>query len=451
MRIVWSIAAILGAVVAARWLLGPYALFGVAVNAPLNPEGVFGVLVSALFLARSGGNTPIPSRDRKGAVLAAIVALAALFPALAVGLLSDDFILVQQARSFTGSTLVPLFTQAGGDGFFRPLGYLSFDLNAATGGWHLASLLLHAANAALVALLATRLGATRLIAFLAGALFALHGTHLEAAVWIAGRFDLLAAFFTLAALLLFGRNTIAALACTLAALWSKEAAYVLPALVTLLAWHERASLRSTLPYWVLTSAAFLYRWTLLGGIGGYTAESGGSAFFSLKLTTTAKAVFVRIWTSLYFPLNWSQDPSLLTALTACAYIAALLWMAWRSRPAPAFRLALAGLALSILPPLHLLGGAADVSGGRLLYLPSVWFCLLLAFAAAGVERRAVVAAVLLAFHFGALRHDLLFWQRASDQVQAICAQPTIENPPRAIDGVPALANGFSECTDAANR
>ena len=48
----------------------------------------------------------------------------------------------------------------------------------------------------------------------------------------------------------------------------------------------------------------------------------------------------------------------------------------------AWRGVLAALAVSILPPLHLLGGAADLSGGRLLYLPSIWFCLLLAFAVA---------------------------------------------------------------------
>lgn len=430
-------------------MLGPFALLGIAVNAPLNPEGVFGALVTGMLLVRRG-DTSVPSSDRKGAVYAVLIALVALYPAGRVGLLSDDFILVSQAQSFTLSTLVPLFTSAGGDGFFRPLGYLSFDLNALTGGWHWVSLGIHAANAGLVALLAARLGGSGLVAFLAGTLFALHGTHLEAAVWIAGRFDLLAVLFALGALLLFGRNTAGALACTLAALWSKEAAFVLPGLVSLLAWHEGKAQRTTLPYWTLTGAAFLYRWVLLGGIGGYTAESGGAAFFSLKLASTAKAVFVRVWTSLYFPLNWSKEPSLLTGLVAVAYIAALLWVAWRCRPAAALRVAFAGLILCILPPLHLLGGAADLSGGRLLYLPSVWFCLMLAFAVAGMERRVVIAAVLLAFHFAALRHDLPFWQRASDQVQAICESGAV-NPPRAIDGVPALANGFSECASAANR
>ena len=464
MRIgVWAIAALLGGIIAARWLTGPFTFLGIPVNVPLNPEGIFALLITALLATTLRTKPRASVIGRAPQLLAAALALTALYPALQTYFLSDDFILVKQAHDFTTSTLIPLFTTPGGDGFFRPLGYLSFDLNAFFAGsdprwWHLSALLLHALNAALVAKLATRLGASNFIAFLAGALFALHGTHLEAVVWIAGRFDLLAVLFMLATLLLFGRNTPAARLCALTALWSKEAAYVLPALLTLLAWHERKSLRATLPFWAITAAAFLYRWILLGGIGGYQESSGESAFYSLKFATTAKAVFVRLWTSLYFPLNWSHDPSLLTGLIACAYIGALLWLALRARPSPTMRLALAALVVSILPPLHLLGGAADLSGGRLLYLPSVWFCLLVAFAVSGLNRRNAtsVTALLLTFHFAALRHDLPFWQRASEQVRAICQEavqtgvrPT--DPPRAIEGVPALANGIDECIEAAPR
>jgi hypothetical protein len=457
----WGVAAALAAIIAARWIVGPFALAGVAVNVPLNPEGVFGAIVTVLLVWGAAGSDPALARGamRGWIWTIGVVALVALWPALDVGLLSDDFILVKGAREFTSSTLGPLFTTAGGDGFFRPLGYLSFDFNAMVAGsdprwWHLSASLLQSINAVLVGLLGIRLGASAVGAFLAGALFALHGTHLEAAVWIAGRFDLLAAMFVLAALLLFGRRTPLALAATLAALWSKEAAFVLPALVTLLAWHEKKPLKGTVPFWGLTAVAFLYRTILLGGIGGYTAESGESAFFSLKVATTAKAVFVRVWTSLYFPINWSQEPSMLVALFACAYLAALLWLGWRAQTAPGTRVALAGLTLSILPPLHLLGGAADLSGGRLLYLPSIWFCLMLGFAVGNLERRTatIVAAVLLAFHFGALRHDLPFWQRVGERVRAICEQGgPASDLPRAIEGVPALANGFAECVEFSRR
>lgn len=409
------------------------------------------MLVTALLAkhsARAGGPGTGGLLAAAGAALMAVIALA---PVTGLGFLSDDFILVRQAGDFDAR----VFWTPGGDGFFRPLGYASLTATRWLAGgseaedpraWHLAALALHALNAGLVALLGTRLGAPRWSALLAGALFAVHGTHLEAVAWIAGRFDVLAATFALGAMLLFGRHTGAALLCTLGALWSKEAAFVLPGWLALLAWRERRPLRSVAPFAALTAAAFLYRAALVGGIGGYREASGEAAFFTLKLGSTLKVLFARLWTSFYFPLNWSQEPGLVTALLCAAMILVLLWLAWVARPAPGFRVALAGLLLAALPPLHLLGGAADLSGGRLLYLPSVFFCLLLASACAGVPRGWWAGAVLLAFHFAAVRHDLYFWHQASEQVQEICAAAEVPvELPRWIDGVPALANGYEEC------
>jgi hypothetical protein len=162
-------------------------------------------------------------------------------------------------------------------------------------------------------------------------------------------------------------------------------------------------------------------------------------------------LFVRLWTSLYFPLNWSREPALVLAFAALAMLAALLWMALKSRPGPAARFALAALLVSILPPLHLLGGAADLSGGRLVYLPSIWFCLLLAAAASSRP----CAAVLLLFHGLALQHNLMSWEQASQQVQRICtaaAEGIVPaNLPADIEGVPAFRNGFRECVELARQ
>jgi hypothetical protein len=180
---------------------------------------------------------------------------------------------------------------------------------------------------------------------------------------------------------------------------------------------------------------------LLGGIGGYRDAAGAPSVLGLKVTTTAKVIFARLWTSLFFPMNWSGDPALFAGALATLYIAALLWMVRKREPHAAVRWSLAALALAILPPLHLLGGAADLSGGRLLYLPSVFFCLLLA---ATIPPRAIVMGVVLTFFAATLLHDLSFWRTTSNRVKSICeaAQP---NPPGMIDGVPALANGFAEC------
>jgi hypothetical protein len=447
----WILAAA-GALLAVRWWTGPVVLAGIPVNAPLNLEGVFGLLVTLLLARRSAAGTAPGAAGPCGAaaaLAAAGVAVVALAPAAGLGFLSDDFILVPQAGAFSAK----VFWTPGGDGFFRPLGYASLAATRALAGgdpraWHWVALALHALNSALVALLAQRLGAERWVAAVAGILFALHGTHLEAVAWIAGRFDLLAATGALGAMLWFGRRTPAALLCSFAALWSKEAAFVLPGWLALIAWRERRRWSSLTPYVVLTAAAFLYRAALLGGIGGYRDADGQAAFFRLKPASTAKVLLARLWAPLYFPWNWSAEPGAFAALLCAAMILALLWLAGTSRPGPGFRVALAGLLLGVLPPLHLLGGAADLSGGRLLYLPSIFFCILLGFAAGGVEaRRGVASAVVLAaFHFVAVRHNLSFWEEASRQVAAICAAP--EPPPelpRSIHGVPALANGYPEC------
>lgn len=459
--LLWCTAFIFGAITTVRFSAGPYTMLGIAVNTPLNPEGIFGLVITALLATRAGSEIQQGSIKPWPVFAAMGVALITLQSALNVHFLSDDFIIVQQARAWTSANVVPLFTTAGGDGFFRPLGYLSFVLDYKIGGtnpgwWHFVSLMLHLANSGMVAMLAARWGLSNLASAVASALFAMHGTHLETAVWVAGRFDLLAVFFTLAALLLFGRNTFAAVLCTVAALCSKEAAYVIPGLVALMAWHEKREWRSILPYCMVALAAFLYRWILLGGIGGYRQQGGEELFYSLKLSTTAKAVLVRVWTSLYFPINWSFDPDRWVGVLALCYIAALLWLSVRARPSPVLRLALASLALAILPPLHLLGGSADLSGGRLLYLPSVFFCVLLGASLENTNRTAAVAAAtaLVAFHAAALRHDLPFWHAAGDQVQAICIKAAvssvpIQNPPGSIYGVPALANGSAECIEIA--
>ncbi len=454
MLAVWFATVYLGVIIAARWLLGPFELFGIPVHAPLNVEGAFGALIVFLLASRKpASEPPTPKQQKRWPAWASFaVALVALFPALSVYFLSDDFIIVPGANAASGAGLAHAWTHAGGDGFFRPLGYLSFALDALWAGfdplrWHLSSIMLHSVNAALVALLALRWRLPALAAFTAGAIFALHGTHLEAAVWIAGRFDLLAAFFTLLALLLYGRYTIAALLAAAAALCSKEAAFVLPLLLLLLARYEKRPLSTTAPFFGLAAAIFAYRWLLLGGIGGYRDAAGAPSVLGLKFTTTAKVLVARLWTSLFFPMNWSADPSLLTGLLAALYIAALLWTSRKHEPHPALRWSLAALAIAILPPLHLLGGAADLSGGRLLYLPSVFFCLLLA---AAIPPRPIVAGVVLAFFAATLLHDLAFWQTTSDRVKSICetAEP---NPPGMIDGVPALANGFVECVAISKR
>ena len=218
----------------------------------------------------------------------ATISVMALSKALGVYFLSDDFILVRIGREWSAAAFRYSITHGGGDGFFRPVGYISFALDARLGGlrpawWHASSLAIHTANAVLVLFLARRLGASALAAGFAGALFGVHGIHPEAVVWIAGRFDLLATFFLLAGFLLFTMTGerdrvgwhIGALICFAMAALCKEAAFIFPLLLVGYALAKRLPVKSTAPYFALAAIVFAYRWSLFGGIGGYLNPTTG--------------------------------------------------------------------------------------------------------------------------------------------------------------------------------
>jgi uncharacterized membrane protein len=116
--------------------------------------------------------------------------------------------------------------------------------------------------------------------------------------------------------------------------------------------------------------------------------------------------------------------------------------------------------ITALPPLHLLLIASDLQGARLLYLPSVGFCLLLAIAAEKTSSRMrfVLPVLLIAFQWAALGHNLERWEYASKKAKAACAAavqckgPVAANAevlglPGSLDGVYFFANGFPECIE----
>ena len=460
-----AVAAVMAVIVAARLLFGPYRFGLISVTTPLNPEGFFGLAVTLLLLGRAAVNPPETPWTRRRSLFLAVgvtaISIIALRKALGLYFLSDDFFEVKLANEWTPAMFGTTFTHGGGDGFFRPVGNISLALTAKLSGfrpawWHAAAVAIHTLNSVLVLFMARRLGASALASGFAGALFAVHGIHPEAAAWIAGRFDLLSTFFLLAGLLVYCKHDTvpftlhaAALTCFALAALSKEAAFIFPLLVAGYTLWKRQPLRWTIPYFALAAILFAYRWSLFGGIGGYVDRATGRpGALTLGLGTGLKAVAVRLWTGLYFPLNWSTDPSLPLALLAIAYMAALIWLGLHHKPARPLWLAAAAILISVIPVLSLIAGSPALMGSRVWYLPSVWFAILLALALDGVSPRAgrAVAAIVLLFQYAALEHNLGFWERASARVKAECATgaPVL---PDWMDGVPAFANGKQECIE----
>jgi hypothetical protein len=458
------IATISGALIAWRAFAGP-----VLIHSPLNAEGVFGVTVVLLLLfrarAEAGGSQPLPLDSKQGVAMLAIAAItiAAFWRTLGSYFLSDDLVLLKHADEYRRYAWA-IFGHAGGDGFYRPFGYLTLGWSERIAGrnpvpWHAISLALHLANCGLVFLAASALGWSRFAAALASALFALHGTRPEAVVWVAGRFDLLATFFALTALVLFLRGWLwIALAAMTLGMLSKESAYSIPLLLTIVAFGWKERWRALAPFWVVAAAMFGYRWWLLGGIGGYADAAGRLEIVSTGIIPILKTFALRLWAVLFFPVNWSFQPGFVTATLMAAYIVILVLCGRRAPSRRHIVIALGLLVAATLPTFHRLLIGAELENSRNLYLPSVGFALFMAAAADRLPKawRWVAAAGMVLFSMAALEHNLSAWQFVARKADAACeaGASSVHSPsdriavvglPRILNGVYFFQNGFPEC------
>ncbi|MBN2489944.1 MAG: hypothetical protein JXQ29_03730, partial [Planctomycetes bacterium] len=308
-------------------------------------------------------------------------------------------------------------------------------------GFHLTNLFFHSLNALLVFVIARSLTRRFAPALAAGLFHAVHPVHTESVCWIAGRTDVIAAAFFLAAFWLHLRarrrggragRVSAGLAWLLfaAAVLAKEAALVLPGMLLVIELVRApargagrgSAVRSTLPFFLIAAVYLAGRAALLAGRGDDSFLEAGT-LASLP-TSTLAATFLRasawylgkcLWPFPFHPfpdiafvslgevLHWA--PSLLLH-------AALLVLAvglCRARRAPLVALAILGFYVSLAPLSSLVPGArlarftedqAFPVAERFLYLPSVMVVLGLAWLVARwargrTGRRLALAAVAL--------------------------------------------------------
>jgi hypothetical protein len=444
-------------------------------RAVINLEAVFAVLVILGACARALRSTSTAQTDSTGRrywLLLLLVIPAALLWTLTFPLVSDDYIHIGFALHFTPDKIGGLFTIPAGDHFFRPLGYLSYALDALWAGhsaalWHLATLLIHFANCVLVYLIASQARLARIFAATAAVLFGIHGSRPEAVTWIACRFDLLATLFVLLTLWLFVTSTrqgsnrpliyAAALVTAFLGLISKEAAYVLPVLLLIIT--ERPLWRRVAPFAALTGAVFIYRWHLLSGIGGYQTSAHTPAIFNFSLVRTANALFLRLWATLFFPLNWTESKQwwLLIAIGAGLVVYVILGLYGRRDRRTLTFLTFAFIAALPVQQLLLIG--PDLEKSRILYLPSVGFALFLAAVLQTLQRpdwRIPAALAMICFQAACLQHNLITWrgialiaQRACDTVAAAMEgnrlTVTVDDLPNVVRGVYFLHEDMGDC------
>ena len=159
----------------------------------------------------------------------AVLCLAAYWPALDNGFISDDYVVLEWSKQWTED---PSFLIGISPDVFRITSYLAivalkwaFGYQAAW--FHGFAILVHFLNCLLVWKLVSLLAGSARTALVAAAFFAVVQNPQEAIMWLAAMGDALAALFVLAALVLWLKEKflLGALAYT-AALFSKESALV---------------------------------------------------------------------------------------------------------------------------------------------------------------------------------------------------------------------------------
>ena len=483
--------------VSVRAVAGTFFVGTLRFASPIGMESLFAGAFLAIVLLQSQRSgalaAPAPAapaaRFQIAPLLAALAVVAAAYiPSLRDPFLSDDYILVSRA-TLDPARILAVFHTPGGDGSFRPLGYLYFALLRHFGGvdpltWHACALAVHLINCALLYAIVSRAhplvrtgppgpvlrqpyqsqpsqpgaGADQgvrptFLAFTAAALFGLNGTRPEAVAWTAGNFDLLACAFTLAATLAILRRRVAlALPLLFLGILCKESAYAAPAVIFGFAAAANRLRDSRVRLGLIASIAlcaamFAYRWSLFHGPGGYIDPSTGRPqVLSFHIGAALKAIFVRVWANLLFPVNW--DASTKSATLAVALLigsGATIYAAFANRLSR--RIVLSMLAVTIgalLPAYHLALIGDNLNGSRILYLPALGFCVLCAHL---LQSKRLAAALLVVCTGAILLHNLDAWHRNAVLADQVCAGATTQSPVHDLNGVVFFANGYKECVE----
>lgn len=362
--------------------------------------------------------------------------------------LFDDFALVGQAGQVDLRHIwtSPLF------GFYRPLVFSVVKAEVLLFGWQhpagylLVGLAIHVGNALLVWRLASLVLRTPGAALVAAATFVASPWATEAFLWISGRFDLVATSCVLVALLgslrwsagaTRGAGASMGLAVALlafsAALAAKEHAVVLPGLVLTAGWLVRARTgevavgRLLLCCGVLGATALcflMFRASVLPRFGGAYGD-----FWSLLARTSVPRNAAQFLQQFLVPpvahdLVWRASHAVVgLRLLFFAFTAVMLWALAVRRRTEAWGILLA-LSVSVAPVIWVGMSQMSSAGGRVLYLPGVFWSLLIG---AGVEaidsmqpvgRRlwqwaAAAAAMLTMVHYGtSVHYQVGAWTKA---------------------------------------
>ena len=354
----------------------------------------------------------------RGVVFVAIVATYAR--SLVNGPVWDDLpLVIDNPHLRTWHGLVTIFSsifwsasaQAEPSSFYRPLAMLTFWVSAMTGGHSAASfrfgnILIHAANAVLIATLVRKMKAASWPAAAAIALvWGLAPICSEPVLWISGRFDLIAVTFALFTLLASRVSrpwrlplTLIAIGCGILSKETFIAWLPVVAIDDLLlrgatledvaAQDRRRAERDLIVKYAaiitLVIAYFLVRWSLALPSAAVALQTGVRGLAQSFLFLVATFLRVLFWPASldpfrpYAPLSAAGAAFTLFLLSLLTGAAAAGW--YTRRKSPAAKVVFLGWAWFVLAtlPSALVGPNLEMVGDRYAYLPLVGFFLVVA-------------------------------------------------------------------------
>lgn len=272
-----------------------------------------------------------------GAMLATLCFIAYL-PALNNGFISDDYVILERLRALKENFWY-LFSIPPDN--FRSTTYMFFGLLVTAFGYHsgffyACTILVHFGNSVLLGKLIHLLTGRSRTAILAATLFAAFQNPQEAVMWLAGMSDALLAFGVLGALILQlkGRYLLGALAYS-AALFSKESAPILLPLLFLCEYSTAGKVTFRRRYWYLIILSLVFSILFIYLMSRNVMLTHGLYAFRAD----AFLVLGRSFHRLVFP--W-------------LYLATLVFVLHvRRSPPPALGIALAWMAITLLPYIFL--------------------------------------------------------------------------------------------------
>jgi hypothetical protein len=356
----------------------------------------------------------------KGTALAALAVCAAVLlvhsPTVnfAFSHLDDDHLIVERWSSLrqwdyaVASFHRPYFAILGPtEGYYRPLVTVSFVMDAAGHPspvgmpFHRTNVALHAIDCVLLLLLLRQLGVNEVLALVLALLYAVHPAFTMAVAWIPGRNDLLLATFLIGAWLAAGRATAPLppwrlalhLVLFAAALLTKEAAVVLPPLLVAQQWlleDRRPDPRRDATLWAGWVAVLAGWWLMRSRV-----ELGGNL---IPIMTRLEYVRDRLPGLLVyagklvlpFGLAPLADQRFSTLLWGWLSLAALLAVTVMAR-GRARRMAGLGWLIFLAFLLPTLAVSNTLLLENRLYLPAIGIALVIAAAAGGLPRAAILA------------------------------------------------------------